>query len=149
MGKVNKKYIGIFSILAICILCFTIYAACGDKSKRIERELEKIYTTPQNYSIEYADKDGIIDVSKVSEKENENINKFLLKVNQKEWAVLKTIEDTSEGPIITMYVFDDRIDEIRSWRYVVRKQAGQAPDRRVESYYIADNNDISTVYLVK
>ena len=148
MGKVNKKYIAIFSISIICILCFAIYFTFGDKSKRIDKELERIYTIPQNYSIEQAAKDGIIDVSKVSEKENNNINKFLLKVNQKEWAVLKTIEDTSEGLIITMYVFDDRIDEIRSWRYVVTKHAGQSPDRRFKSYYITDNNGVSTVYLV-
>lgn len=148
MGKVNRNYIAILSILAICILCCAIYFTCGDKSKSIDRELERIYTIPENYSIEQAAKDGIIDVSKVSEKENKNINKFLLKVNQKEWAVLKTIEDTSEGPIITMYVFDDRIDEIRAWRYVVTKQAGQAPDRRFKSYYTTDNNEISTVYLV-
>ncbi|MDM8312357.1 hypothetical protein SAMN04487885_12530 [Clostridium cadaveris] len=148
MKGINKKYIVGVSVTAICILCFIIYFTYGDKSKIIDRELEKIYSLPQNYSIEQAVKDGMVDVSKILEKENKNINKFLLKVNQKGWAVLKTVEDSEEGPVITMYVFDDRIDEIRTWKYTVTKQGGQSPDRCFKSYYTTDNNEISTVYLV-
>lgn len=148
MKGINKKYIIGVCVTTICILCYIIYFTYGDKSKMIDRELEKIYSLPQNYSIEQAVKEGIVDVSKVLEKENKSINKFLLKVNQKNWAVLKTIDDSEEGPVITMYIFDDRIDEIRTWKYIVTKQGGQSPDRRFKSYYTTDNNEISTVYLV-
>lgn len=144
---INKKCIKFIIILIfISIIGVSILFQDSFKTKIIENELNKIYQIPINYTIEEAIKNGIIDVTNTSD-ENNQINKFLSKVDENKWSVLKTIKSKDNDLIITLYVFDNRINEIRTWKYHVKKQGLENADNRFKSYYILKDNQISSVYL--
>ncbi|MCR1952819.1 hypothetical protein NSA50_17585 [Clostridium sp. DSM 100503] len=62
-------------------------------------------------------------------------------------SILKTIKSYDNNLIITLYVYDDMIDEIRVWNYNVNSRSIESWDSRFESYYIKNNDGISIVFL--
>ncbi|MCY6371484.1 hypothetical protein [Clostridium ganghwense] len=143
----NQKYL---LIIGICILGF-IVSICYFKIQKdsfVDRELENLYKLPTTYTLEDAVKDNIVDVTEVHNGQNEEINKFLSKVDKKSWAVLKTVQEIDNDLLITLYNFDNKINQIRSFKYYVKKQGGESPDKRFESYYTTNEEGISTVYLL-
>lgn len=62
-------------------------------------------------------------------------------------SILKAIKSYDNNLIITLYVYDDMIDEIRVWNYNVKSRSIESGDSRFESYYIKNNDGISTVFL--
>jgi len=132
----------------MCLIWLIFYIWSQDRTRLIEKEMQKVYNLPITYTMEQAINDALVDVTSVSDKPNEMINDFLFKVEHKGWVILKTIEETGDDLVITVYFFDDRIDEIRTWEYFIKAQSSQSPDRRFKSAYTITNNGVSTVYLV-
>lgn len=137
-------------MLFIClfIIGLFLYNRSQDKSKLIDNELQTLYNLPSTYTIEESIIDGFVNVTGICDKPNKKITNFLKKVNHKSWATLKTVKSINEELKITLYIFDDRIGEIRTWTYEVNMQRGQSPDRRFKSAYLKINEiGVLSVYL--
>jgi hypothetical protein len=144
-----RTYILLLLISLLVVLGLIFYAGSQDKTRLLQKELQKVYHLPTTYTIEQAVKDGMVNVTDISDKPNEKITVFLTNAEKKNWSILKTISSNEEDLIITVYIYDDRIDEIRTWRYFVKDQANQSPDRRFKSAYkITNEAGVTTVYLV-
>lgn len=143
----NKKRL---LIISICILGYILsnYHFKAQKDLFVDKELKKLYKLPTTYTLEDAVKDNIINVTEIHSEENEEINKFLSKVDKNSWAVLKTVQQIDNDLLVTLYNFDNKFKQIRSFKYYVKKQMGKSYDKRFESYYITNKEDISTVYLL-
>lgn len=144
----NRKWLLLICLCLISIVVVIFYTRSQDKTRIIDKEIQKIYNLPSSYTIKEAIKDGMVDVTNISDKENVKINNFLIKVEQRNWAILKTIEATNEDLIISIYVFDDRINEIRKWKCFVKAQYNEDPDKCfISAYTTTDNEGITIVYL--
>lgn len=142
----NQKYIFIIGICVLGLTLSILYFKFQENSF-VDRELNKIHRLPKTYTLEDAAKDNIVNVTDIHDGENDQINKFLSNVDKKGSATLKTIQESDNDLLITLYVFDNKINQIRSFGYYVKRQGGLDPDKRFESYYTTTEGNTSTVYL--
>ncbi|MHC1722188.1 MAG: hypothetical protein AB9836_03160 [Aminipila sp.] len=143
---IDRKYI---LLIGICILCFVVFICYSNvqRDSYVDRELQRLYKLPTTYTLEDAVKDNIVDVTEVHNSKNKEINKFLTKVNKKRWAVLETVQRVNNDLLINLYNYDDNINQIRNFKYYVKSQTGESPDKRFDSYYTDNNEGNVTVYL--
>lgn len=145
----EKKHLYLFLILIIIIAITGFIYYFKNKTNIIDKELKEIYSLPKTYTLDQAINDGIVNVTGVCMEKSKKIDDFLLKATQKQWAILKTIELNNEDLIIKVYVYDDRINEIRLWKYLIKRQAALSPDKRFKTdYTIKNENGVSKIYLI-
>jgi len=149
IGIKKHKKISILLVLLSIIIFTILFVKSQDRRFLLQKEYDKFLNFPTSYTVEQILQNGFadLDVTNILSEPSEKVSYFLEKVRTGEWAVLRTISETDEDLIVTLYVNDDTISQIRRYKYFVKQQSMLFPDTRFESPYTSTENGITTVYL--
>jgi hypothetical protein len=136
---------GLLAILIIAIIVFL--DSYTYRVYRAQKINDHTFLLPQTYTLEQAKKDGIVDVSVVSNGKNTKIEKFLYDVSQNKVATLRTANINHNGKlIITLYTNDIRFQVIRIFEYGVVSQ-GATGYHVSQEYRVSKENDSYKIWL--
>lgn len=144
----HKILSALIVLVSLSILMF-IFSRSQDRSILLQKEYDELIDIPKSYTIDQILQNGAADleVTNILDKPSNNVSYFLGKVSMGEWAVLRTVSAADEDLVVTLYVYDDTISEIRRYKYYVQEQSMLFPDALFKSPYTTNENGITTVYL--
>lgn len=145
MKRKNKKIILLISILIILILTIWIVKK---QSYSEDDAWEELMSLKSNVSMEDLKQKGYIDVSKVMDTENKEIQSFLQDAKNKKKGILRIATVIDDRLCAKILVYNKEMNAIVMETMYPKKQQGESPDKCFDiEVYFEEENEVTTVYL--
>lgn len=143
--KKSKKITLLIGVLIILILVVWIVKKQGYSE---EDAWEELMSLKSNVSMEDLKQKGYIDVSKVMDTENEEIQSFLQDTKNKKKGTLRIATVVDDRLCAKILVYNKKMNAIVMQTMYPEKQQGESPDKcfDIETYF-EEENGVTTVYL--
>lgn len=143
--KKSKKITLLIGVLIILILVVWIVKKQGYSE---EDAWEELMSLKSNVSMEDLKQKGYIDVSKVMDTENEEIQSFLQDTKNKKKVTLRIATVVDDRLCAKILVYNKEMNAIVMQTMYPEKQQGESPDKcfDIETYF-EEENGVTTVYL--
>lgn len=146
-----KKNLKILILIMCFLFIFFIVLFVYRRELIFKYEYNKLLKVPVNYNsdqlIRYNFAD--IDLTNIPLKEsNYKMESFLKRISNNKFSILKVISYIENDIGLTLYFYDDRIDEIRAFTTLIEKNASYSPDRRFKSFNLVDKDNVRYIFLI-